>query len=81
MSRKTLYEDNRLLVVGGDDHAVGKFLQVFDRQMTEATPEGEGLVYDWSEMFGVEVNLTGLPDTYLPETIINNYIEENFDRT
>jgi len=79
MSRNTLYKDKRLLVIGGNDHAVGKFLQMFDKQMTDATPEGEGLIYDWSEMFGVETNFTGYSDTWLPDTIINNYIEENFE--
>lgn len=81
MSRKTLYRDNRLTVVGGEDQALGKFLQVFDNKMENETPEGEGLVFDWSEVFGVEINLTGCPASMTPESIINNYIEEHFDRT
>jgi hypothetical protein len=81
MSRKTLYEDNRLTIIGGDDQALGKFLQVFDREAEKETPDSEGLVFEWSEVFGIETNLTGYPESMLPESIINNYIEEHFDRT
>ena len=59
MSRNTIFQNERITVVGGTDHAIGKFLQIFDNQMMDTTPEGEGLVYDWSEMFGVETNFTG----------------------
>ena len=51
MSRNTIFQNERITVVGGTDHAVGKFLQIFDNQMEFDTPEGEGLVYDWSQMF------------------------------
>lgn len=77
MSRLTLYHDSRLTVVGGDDHALGKFLQVFDKTMENETEEGEGLVFDWSELFGIERNLTGESSNIPPQTIINNYIKNN----
>lgn len=81
MSRNTLYKDNKLTLVGGDDHMLGKFLQLFDKEMENETPEGEGLVLDWSELFGLERNYTGYPNTMQPESIAENYIQEHFDRT
>jgi len=81
VSRKTLYKDNKLELVGGDDHMLGKFLQLFDKDMENETPEGEGLVLDWSQGFGLERNLTGYPSSMPPESIAENYIQEHFDRT
>jgi hypothetical protein len=75
MSRQTLYHDSRLTVIGGDDHALGKFLQVYDKEIE--TEEGEGLVFDWSELFGVEINFTGESSNIPPQTIINTYIKNN----
>ena len=75
MSRKTIYQDSRLTVVGGEDHMLGKFLQIFDKEMENETPEGEGLVFDWSERFGIERNFTG----YIydePQKVIDSYINE-----
>jgi hypothetical protein len=55
MSRFTAYQDSRLNVVYGEDHMLGKFYQIFDREMQDETEEGEGLVFDWSERFGLGV--------------------------
>jgi len=60
MSRKTIYRDERFHLVEGEDHAVGSFLQLFDKEMEAETPEGEGLVLDWSSVFGFERNTTGV---------------------
>jgi hypothetical protein len=79
MSRKTVYQDKRLTVVSGIDHALGKFHQVFDKEMENETPDGEGLVFDWSELFGFETNCTGYPDSMGVESIIDNYIKEHYD--
>ena len=76
MSRNVVYQDKRLELVAGNDHALGKFLQLFDRDMQNETPEGEGLVLDWSEFFGMESNYTGMPGTD-PLQIAMNYIEDN----
>ncbi len=77
MSRIVEYQDERLTLVKGDDHVVGKFLQLFDKSMENETPEGEGLVLDWSELFGLDVNYTGIPGSMLPEDIANTYINEH----
>lgn len=77
MSRKTIYQDARFTVVGGEDHAVGKFLQVFDKEMEHETPEGEGLILDWSELFGMERNLTGEPSSLGAEKIIDILIDSS----
>lgn len=76
MSRITVYYDGKITVVTGDDHAVGKFFQIFDEDMVYETPEGEGLVFDWSEMFKIKINLTGQSNTLEPLEIIQNYINE-----
>lgn len=59
MSRFTNYRDDRLTVVSGDDHLLGRFIQLYDNEVE--TPEGEGIVLDWSEGFGVTINFTGIP--------------------
>ena len=77
MSRKTIYQDNRLNVVTGDDHALGRFYQVFDKKMQDETPEGEGLVIDWSELFGFETNFTGISKKVNIEVMVAQYIMDN----
>lgn len=61
MSRKTIYRDARFELVTGVDHMLGNFLQLFDQEMVNETPEGEGLVLDWSVKFKMERNYTGIP--------------------
>lgn len=81
MSRRVLYQDDRLTLVGGTDVALGTFYQLFDRDKENETPEGEGLIFDWSYVFGIEINLTGIAEnedtSYLD--IIDTYIE-NYKR-
>lgn len=59
MSRYTNYQDDKLTVVSGVDHILGKFIQLYDNEVE--TPEGEGIVLDWSEVFGIATNFTGSP--------------------
>ena len=80
MSRLTIYKDDRITVITGVDHALGKFFQIFDKEMENETPEGEGLVFDWSEMFGIETNYTGYPQSMTPESIVDNYIKEHYQQ-
>lgn len=75
MSRKTIYQDDRFTIVGGVDHALGEFLQVFDKDVRDETPEGEGLILDWSEFFGMEVNLTGEPSSLGAAAIVDKLID------
>jgi len=35
MSRKTVYQDNRLTIVRGIDHMLGEFVQIFDKEMED----------------------------------------------
>jgi hypothetical protein len=77
MSRIVFYQDDRLTAVKGVDHMLGSFLQLFDKELEHETPEGEGLILDWSEGFGLEINLTGEPSVLPPIQIILNYIKEN----
>lgn len=77
MSRETLYQDDHILVVNGIDHALGQFLQIFDQDLKDETPEGEGLVLDWSKRFGFEVNLTSTPNSFGVLQIMNNYLTDN----
>lgn len=75
MSRKTIYQDDRFTVVGGVDHMLGEFLQVFDKEMQDETPEGEGLILDWSAGFGMERNLTGEPSSLGAQAIVDKLID------
>lgn len=76
MSRKVIYQDERLTAVEGDDHVLGKFIQLYDIDKEEDTPEGEGIIFDWSEKFGVSINLTGYSKNIEPYTLIGFYIKE-----
>jgi hypothetical protein len=76
MSRKTIHRDERFHLVEGYDHAVGAFIQLFDKEMEAETPEGEGLVLDWSSLFGMERNYTGVTGINALDTAIT-YIEQN----
>lgn len=73
MSRFTNYRDDRLTVVSGDDHLLGRFIQLYDNEVE--TPEGEGIVLDWSEGFGVTINFTGIP-TSNSEIDVMHTVEE-----
>lgn len=77
MSRETYYQDQRLSLVGGHDHMLGDFLQLYDYDMQTITPEGEGLIFDWSQGFGTDINLTGISLELKPVEICNKYINEN----
>ena len=59
MSRYTNFQNERLTVVSGVDHMLGKFIQLYDKDVE--TPDGEGIVLDWSERFGISINFTGSP--------------------
>jgi len=74
MSRKVEYNDDRITLVSGFDHMLGKFIQLYDN--TIETSEGEGLILDWSKGFGFERNLTGIPtEGNTPEKICKEYIK------
>lgn len=78
MSRTTFYQDQRLTLVGGTDHVLGTFLQLFDNEMIDETPEGEGLIYGWSKRFGTDINLTGNTNVHMtPFKICEEYVKEN----
>jgi len=53
MSRIILHNGKRFTVVAGIDHVLKSFVQLYDK-----TPEGEGLIFDWSVTFGNEINKT-----------------------
>lgn len=79
MSRITNYKDDRFTVVSGLDHMLGGFIQLYDREMVEETPEGEGLVLDWSEGFGISSNYTDSPVNNNEQDVmlvISKYISE-----
>ena len=81
MSRKTVYTDKKLLVVIGDDHVLGMFVQIFDKDMESETEEGEGLILDWSIKMGFETNLTGISNKAGVIGIIEGYIAEHGDES
>ena len=58
---------------------LGDFLQLYDNELQNETPEGEGLIFDWSQGFGTEANYTGISINTgkKPIEIIREYIKEN----
>jgi hypothetical protein len=85
MSRIVLHNGKRFTVIIGVDYILKSFAQLYDKYEKNNTPEGEGLVYDWSVAFGTEVNKINLKNTNNSVlTQIRNYViwqapEENVD--
>lgn len=79
MSRITTYKDKRLTIVEGQDNILGAFLQLFDNELQNETPEGEGLVLDYSRLLGFERNLTGIPNEKGLRDIVREYLQEHGD--
>lgn len=69
MSRIILHNGNRFTVVVGVDHVLKSFAQIYDKTQVNKTPEGEGLVFDWSVEFGLENNRTKI-DINKPKSIL-----------
>ena len=59
MSRKDQNMSPYVLITTGQDHVVGKFIQIYDKRYawTEEDLQGEGIVLDWDEVFGFGTNL------------------------
>lgn len=86
MSRFHYLLNEHIIVVTGNDHALGRFIDLIDLRF-KGTPEdwaGEGYIYIYSQMFGTSLNLADLKldDVNLwpkkkPELIeaINKYID------
>ena len=80
MSRNTIYRDKRLTVVHGIDHMLGEFYQLYDRNLMDETPEQEGIIIDWSDQFGYDTNLTGIPNKPNVLDVINEYVLDNSEQ-
>lgn len=66
------------MFVAGHDHMLGDFFQLYDNELRNETPEGEGLVFEWSQGFGIETNYTGIGvEGKKPIEIIKEYVKEN----
>lgn len=72
MSRIILHKGNRFTVVIGADHILKSFVQVYDKIKVNKTPEGEGLIFDWSVALGLEVNKAKIQINKSPKTILND---------
>lgn len=77
MSRNTLYTDDRLIVIHGHDHMFGEFYQIYDKNLMDETPEQEGIIISWSDQFGYDTNLTGIPNKPNVLDVVNQYIQDN----
>ena len=74
MSRTIFHEDKRITIIKGLDHIYGNFIQIYDNEMLKESSEGEGIVYDWSENFGMETNLTPFPNVLPPDIMVKTYM-------
>lgn len=80
MSRTVFYRDQKISVIIGFDYVLGEFAQIYDKEFQDETPEGEGLVFDWSYELGITTNYTGLHNTESTtaiQDIIQQYIQEH----
>jgi len=73
MSRLTLHNGKRFTIVIGIDHILKSFVQLYDKLEENKTPEGEGLILDWSVAFGAEVNKNNIDLTQ--GTVLENIKE------
>lgn len=74
MSRITLHNGNRFTIVAGADHILKSFLQLYDKTKENETPEGEGLIFDWSVALGLEVNQANININKTNKTILDDLI-------
>ena len=79
MSRIILYDNNNLQVVTGFDPMVGNFYQLFDKDLSYDTPDGEGLILEWSMANGLSVNYTDMKHSDNIQKIITNYMNNKFE--
>ena len=72
MSRNHVDYSPDVHVIWGNDHALGEFIQIYDNRFagTEGDPQGEGYVFEWDRLFGVTLNLIGLPKEKMENAII-----------
>jgi len=80
MSRNTRQINSYVGIAYGEDHAVGKFIQVFDKR-TKSKIE-EGCVFDFDELFGFAncTNFIELTKTDIDKIISNIYSLDNDGR-
>jgi hypothetical protein len=55
--RNLIYESDRFHLIEGNDRFLGRFYQLYDKTCIDKSSEGEGLIFDYSEVEGVSVNL------------------------
>lgn len=61
MSRHNLPFNEHTTIHSGSDHAIGRFIDIADSRYAGhiSDVQGEGYVFEWSEMFGISTNLIG----------------------
>jgi hypothetical protein len=49
-------------IIHGDDNTLGKFVDITDERYANSglDEQGEGYLFEWSELFGTSTNLIGL---------------------
>lgn len=53
--------ENPIQFHGGSDHAIGRFMDITDSRYAKSgkDEQGEGYVFEYSELFGITTNLIG----------------------
>ena len=62
MSRETIYIGDHIIINYGLDHALGYFLDISDTR-TITVSNDEGIVYEWSIVFGCTRNYIAIEKT------------------
>lgn len=62
MSREIININKNISIAYGNDHAIGKFLDIRDKRYAQSNKDeqGEGYLVEWCEMFKFAPNLIGI---------------------
>jgi hypothetical protein len=77
-----IYNDDRFTIITGEDYTCGHFIQIYDTEAEYDCPSGEGIILDWSSLFGYLTNNTDIAenlsiDEWMEEFKIDNNIKLN----
>lgn len=79
MKDSILFKNSRFTILNDNDDLVGEYYVLSENEFE--TPDGEGVVFDWSDNFGYGTNYTGLnPNDFInPLSLILQYIIEQYE--
>lgn len=74
MKKKVIFENGQITVTVRVHPILGQIIQLIDESMIDRTPEGNGVMLDWDERYGVNINHTGISNKLPVSQILAQYI-------